>query len=706
MQRLIAIYRSSSRIPALLRLMAGGMAAAILMSGESQAQGAEDVAAFRDAATLVASGDWQGAELAMGATSPVARAVFDWMRLRDGPTPDGAAPDPRDPDPVFGDYLRFIQGYPHWPGLDRLRAQGERSIAQGTPADQVLAYFADQIPQTGQGAAALAQAHMAQGRPDVARQVVETAWLTLGLTEQGQAALVGPWSDVLAPLHKARAEEMLWRWRANDTIRLFPYLSAEMKALAEARIALMRDAPDQAEKLAAVPPALAQDAGLAVDLFNRLADDGEYTQAAALLAGRSASAEMLGQPFRWASWRANLARWALREGQVDLAYDLAARHHLEPQGQSLEFYADLEWIAGYAALRHRNDPALALGHFRRMEAVVTGAISQARAAYWVGRAEEALGLEPQAAFGRAAQVQTTFYGLLASERLGLPLDPAFAADTPLGDWRNGTVLRNDMVAAMLLLVAAERRSDAVLFGVKLGQTLPADEVSQLGALLLETGEIHLALVVSKAAAARGIMLPQIHYPLHPMAQLDLPVDAALALAIARQESEFNIAAGSGVGALGLMQLMPATAEEIAGDLGLPFERARLTRDWAYNATLGSRYLADLQEMFGATPVMIAAGYNAGPSRPRTWAGLRGDPRRGTADVIDWIEAIPFTETRNYVMRVTEAMPIYQARLSKQAGPVNFTALLNGAPPMIRPQARPVPHISVTEALEAALQAAQ
>jgi soluble lytic murein transglycosylase len=137
-----------------------------------------------------------------------------------------------------------------------------------------------------------------------------------------------------------------------------------------------------------------------------------------------------------------------------------------------------------------------------------------------------------------------------------------------------------------------------------------------------------------------------------------------------------------------MQLMPGTAEEVSEELGLGYDRARLTGDWEYNARLGTAYLAGLQEMFGNSPVMIAAGYNAGPGRPRTWMTQRGDPRTGGVDVIDWIEHIPFTETRTYVMRVTEAIPAYRARLSGEAGSIAFTALLNGALPFIRPQARP------------------
>lgn len=653
----------------------------------ARADGASDVEAFKTAAGLVRAGDWVAAEATVAQAGPIARDLIRWLRLRDGPRAVDAPPDPRDPDPTFADYTAFLAAYPHWPGLDRLRMQGEKTIPADTAPEAVLGYFAVVTPQTGEGVVALSRALAAAGRVDEARAAAAEGWMSVGLSDETQAALLAAWGDTLRPLAWDRAQEMLWRWRSGDAERLLPLLTDSQRALAEARIALIRDAGDQDAKVAAVPATLRDDAGLAVDRFNRLAEDGDYTDAVALLLDRTDDAARMGQPFRWASWRAVLARWALREGRPDEAYRLASRHHLTGENPGAEFYADLEWIAGYVALRHLNDPTTALTHFRRMQAAVSGPISTARAAYWTARAEEAAGSADAAAqsYARAAGFQTAFYGLLAAERLGLPFDPTLATTESFGDWRQGTVLRSDLTAALLMLVAGGDRDDAVLFAAKLGQTLDRGGIGQLGSLLTDTGEPFLTLVVAKAALERGISIPQMLYPLHPMAGMDLPVDRDLALAIARQESEFNTAAGSGVGALGLMQLMPSTAEEVAGDLGVAYDRARLTTDWTYNATLGSAYLAELQVRFGPTPVMIAAGYNSGPARPSQWIAQRGDPRLGGADVVDWIEMIPFAETRNYVMRVTEAMPVYRARLGRDPG--SFAALLRGEKPLIRPVAR-------------------
>lgn len=648
---------------------------------------------FAAAVAAMAEEDWTQAFELGNAVGPVARDIVTWSWLRAAraveTVPDDSAPD--QPMPVFADHLAFLAEHPDWPGLDRLRARAEETILPDQPSADVLAFFAEKPPQTGQGAVRLAAALFDQGQPAKAQEVLQEAWLGLSLTDEGQAAMLIAYSDLLAPLHDQRADAMLWRWRTSDAERMLPLLDDDQQALVAARIALISDAGGQADKIAAVPEVLRDHPGLAYDRFNRLADDGDYTDAIEILTARSTSAEALGDPFRWASWRATLARWAMREGRPDQAYALASRHFLTEGEQ----FVDLEWVAGFAALTFLDDPARAATHFAAVEAGAGGPISLARGGYWAARAAEAQGQADlaTAALTRAAQYQTAFYGLLAAEKLGLPLDPALAGREAFPDWRQAAFLQSDLTQAMLLLMGAGDRGSAVLFATKLAQTLDRTGIGQLGAMLAAMDEPFFGVLVGKAATERGIIIPAVSYPLHQMAALDLPVAPALALSIARRESEFNATVGSPVGALGLMQLMPGTAEEVAGELGLPYSRARLTEDWEYNATLGARYLANLQDMFGPSPVMIAAGYNAGPSRPRTWMTQRGDPRTGEVDVVQWIEMIPFTETRNYVMRVTESIPIYQARLTGEAGPLAFTALLNGAKPRVRPQARPDPAVT-------------
>lgn len=635
--------------------------------------------AFSNAMDAIANDDWDRAYALVGDAGDVSRDLVTWMRLRDGAG-------------RFPDFTAFLAARPDWPGLSSVRAQAERALTGDEPAATVLAFFQGAEVETGEGAVAYTDALIAQGRRAEAEAMLGRVWRGLGLDDAGHQAVINAYPDILAPHHEARADAMLWRWRRSDAANELPHLGEGYQALVRARIALVARSGDSDARLALVPDRLQNDAGLAYDRFNLLAGRGDLTDAMEILRARSISADALGQPWRWGSWRRIIARWQMREGEAASAYALASQHFIAPEEDN---YPDLEWLSGYIALTYLDDAALAKTHFTRFDAAVTSPISKGRAGYWLGRAEDALGNTDAAtaAYQAGAQHQTSFYGLLSAERLGLPLDPDLAGGAPFGDWQDSDLLANDLIEAGLLLLGADQRGLAVLFFAQAADFLTPEEIGQLAALFMEMEEPFYAILVAKTAVRRGLVVHDAYFPIHPMAQMDLPVEPALALAIARQESEFRTDAGSSVGALGLMQLMPATAQEVAQGLGLPYSRARLITDWGYNATLGSRYLAYLTGQFGDAPVMIAAGYNAGPSRPRAWMDERGDPRRGfghdnTVDVIDWIEHIPFRETRNYVMRVTEAVPVYRARLGGDIGPVQFTDLLKGVAPVVRPLARP------------------
>ncbi|MEM8538653.1 MAG: lytic transglycosylase domain-containing protein, partial [Pseudomonadota bacterium] len=594
-----------------------------------------------------------------------------WLQLSDGSA-------------SLADFDAFVAKNSDWPALDRLHTQAELVIPAALSAAEVVAWFGDTPPRTGQGAVRLARAHFALDQDETARAVLRDAWINLRLDDQGQLAMYRAFGPQLERFHNARADALLWRHRTEDAARMLPLMEEDQAALAAARIGYKERTRNMLALFRAVPEDLRADPGFAYARFTWLANRGDYTEAVKMLRDRSTSRAALGEPFRWSGWRRILARWEMREGRADQAYLLASRHFLT-EGAS---YADLEWLAGYLSLTYLGDPAQALGHFEDALAASSSPISIARMQYWIGRSAEVIGDEARAAtaYAAAAEHQSAFYGLLASEKIGRPLDPSWAAAS--GDWQANPVFERPMVRAALILRAADERGAAFTFFAHLGRTLAPEALAPLGAYLNHIDEQYYAVLLGKTAAARGVIMPDLYFPIHDLAQMDLPTDPALALSIARRESEFRVNAGSPVGALGLMQLMPATAEEVAGDLGLPYARGRLTTDWAYNATLGAAYLAYLEEEFGPTPVMIAADYNAGPSRPYAWIDDRGDPRAREMDVIDWIEHIPFRETRNYVMRVTESIPIYQARLSGVTGPVRFTDMLLGGRPLVRPRSRP------------------
>nr|HMS96553.1 lytic transglycosylase domain-containing protein [Tabrizicola sp.] len=417
----------------------------------------------------------------------------------------------------------------------------------------------------------------------------------------------------------------------------------------------------------------AGDAGLAHDRFIWRMKRDLYDEALEMILQRSTSAGALGRPEAWAERRAVLARYLMRRDRAVEAYEVASRHFLT-EGQD---FIDLEFLAGFIALRRLDDPARALAHFRHLETGVSTPISTARAKYWQGRAEEALGQDATASYKAAAQYQTAFYGLMAAEKLGLPLDPAFLASPRVPDWQAAAYTRSSVLTAVRLLLDAGDRTLAKRFLLHLGESQDGTGLAQMAQMALDWDEPHLALVVAKAAAERGLILPDAYYPVPAFVPEDLAVSRALALAITRRESEFDPAARSSADARGLMQLLPGTAKLMAEKLGVEHEVGKLLSDPAYNVTMGAAYLAEMVERFGPSIALIASGYNAGPKRPEGWMTEFGDPRSADVDIVDWVESIPFTETRTYVMRVAEGVVIYRARLKGEVGPVNITAELRG-----------------------------
>lgn len=627
---------------------------------------AEDAAVLTRALQAAAVKDWVGAGDTARDAGPLAFDIVEWHRLRAG---EGA----------FAAFEDFAKRRADWPGMELLRRRGEAKL-DGVAPDQVIAFFASSPPLTGAGALALVAAYDARGEGTMAAAAAEAAWRTLDMNESDQAEFLSRYARYIAPHHGGRMAAMLDLGRREQALRMLDHVTPGTRAVAEARLALQANGPGVDARIAAVPERMVGSAGLALDRAKWRWRNGAEDGAAELILERSENAETLGRPELWAGLRAALARWDLRRGDARRAYKIAARHRLDAKFAG--DYADLEWLAGYAALKLGDAPT-ALRHFEALMAAVQSPISLSRAGYWKGRALEEMGQAgpAQAAYRAAASYQTAFYGLLAAERAELPLDPGFASPAPLPEWRGASFETSSVFQAAIMLRNAGRHDLTERFILHLSESLSVDDIARLARLALEWDEPHLALGLGKRAAESGAMLTAAYYPLSGIEKLDLGVPRELALAIARRESEFDPVVVSPAGARGLMQVMPGTAKLMAVRLSLDYDAGKLTSDPDYNARLGTAYLSVLREEFGPSPVLVAAGYNAGPGRPRRWLEEMGDPRLPMVDVVDWIEMIPFSETRNYVMRVSESLPIYRARLGHaDTGPLRFTDELRGLDP--------------------------
>ncbi|WP_226779831.1 lytic transglycosylase domain-containing protein [Oceaniglobus trochenteri] len=610
------------------------------------------------AIAAIRQGSWTDAMAAAARAGPIALDVVEWHRLRAG-------------QGDFDDALAFLSRHPDWPGLAYLKRQTEESLPLAGRAPDVIAFFADTAPVTGDGVVALVRAFREIGAEGDAQAQAALAWLNQSMTAEAEEKLLALYPEVLKPLHLARLDRMLWEDAESAARRAMLLVDdTDQAALAEARL-MLRNGRTGAEKaVEAVAEALRDDPGLAFERFRVAHIANRDSEATDIILRHSASAAQLGQPQVWAKRRRALARTLMRSGEREDAYAVASSHHLE-EGSD---YADLEWLSGYLSLRFLDDPARALVHFQKFRQAVETPISLGRAGYWEGRAHEAMG-NPEAAanaYAFGAEYQTSFYGLLAAERGELPMDPALTGKQIYPSLATAGFARSNVLEAALLLQAAGARDLAERFMVHLAETLTETEIGTLADLALALGEPHMALMLGKEAAQQGLTLPRPYYPVVDLGLVANPVPDELALAIARRESEFNPGVASGVGARGLMQLMPGTAQDMARKLKLPYSRDRLFTDPTYNATLGTAYLAELIGRFGANVVLVSAGYNAGPGRPLRWMEDLGDPRSDAVDVIDWIEHIPFDETRNYVMRVAESLPVYRARITGKVAPVRLT----------------------------------
>lgn len=607
-------------------------------------------------------GDWTTALSLAERDGQAAVDIIRWTRLRSGL---GSA----------SEVLSFLSDNPHWPGLDYLKRRSEAAFSEATDA-QVLEFFGDHRPSTGEGALRYARALEESGMIGEAEATIVLAWRTLDLDAAEHDAFIARYNTLLQPHHTARLSPALWEDRTGDTERMIELVDDDHKALARARLGLQRQSGDVNALVAAVPDALINDPGLAYDRFQWRLKNGLRDDAIALMLDQSQIAGGLGYPERWANLRRSYARAAMRQGDAELAYRMAASHQLTEGGS----FADLEWLSGYIALRYLNDPEDALAHFRHLQEGVQTPISLGRAAYWRGRALEALGRqeEAQAAYREGGTQQTTFYGLLAAEKAGLPFDMSLAGRQQGQPWQETGLANSDLRSAVMLFHAVGIEFEAERFLRHLAETASEAELESLGRMVEEAGDPHLQVMLGKEAASRGIVLPRHYYALHPMTEAKLPVPMEMALAIARRESEFDPSVTSHVGARGLMQLMPATAAEMAREIGDTDNVSGRLGDWPFNARLGSAYLAKLARDFRGNVMLMSVGYNAGPGRASSWSETNGDPSLGTLDPVDWVEMIPFRETRNYVQRVAESLPIYRARLGLEPLPVPFSTELTGS----------------------------
>jgi len=550
---------------------------------------------------------------------------------------------------------------PDWPGADALRRNSERALLREEPTPRIVVEaLGGRPPETAAGAIILARSEIALGNPDGARQMLSTFWRTEKLEAAEEAKIIKEFGAVIpAADHRFRMERMLYADRVNSAKRVAVLAGAE--PLYKAWAAVIKGDRSARKLLDDVPPAQ-RSAGYLYAKAKSLRRAEKFPEAAAVMLKAPRDGDKLVDPDAWWIERRVLARELVDQGDMKGAYGVVAAHAAESTNNQV----DAEFHAGWYALRGLSDPATAARHFARIAEIADGPISRSRAYYWLGRAAEAGGPgNARDNYQEAAAFGTAFYGQLAAHRLGLS-SINVAYPLPSKADRSAFVGREAVFAIRRLEAAGYPKLADALYRDLAAQLTSPGELALLAEMAENRGNHFLGLKVAKIAATRDIDIGALAHPVGaiPSSANISGSGMALAYAVARQESEFNVGAVSNAGALGLLQLMPDTARDVAKKAGLAFSSQKLTTDAGYNATLGATFLGDQLSRFRGSYVLTFVGYNAGAGRAVDWMKRYGDPRGKDLDsVVDWIERIPFAETRSYVQRVMENYEVYKMQLT-------------------------------------------
>ena len=463
-----------------------------------------------------------------------------------------------------------------------------------------------------------------------------------------------------------RAEYLAWEQDFYELQRTIKYLPKGYKELYFARFALMTRSYGVDSAIAKVPPQLKNNIGLQFDRAKWRRKRGRYDSALEIINSLPDNPAALVKPDLWFKEKFIIARNKINSKKFKEAYDLLVNHGVIDSA----LLAEAEWHAGWLALRFLNKPKEASQHFKIMYDGVNYPISKSRAAYWLGEASFELGQKQKANewYRKAAKFNTTFYGQLAAAKIekdNFKVKNSFSFDNE----EFNKFLKKDLPKAVILLNELNLSQESKDILRHLGsEEKTLKEQIYAGLLSQEINRLDFAIQIAKQASYQNINLLELNYPI-----IETPkkvsnkniLQQEVILALIRQESEFDGRANSWAGAKGLMQIMPATGKLVSKQAGLGYSRSKLTEDEFFNLQIGSFYISNLTENLSGAKYMAFAAYNAGPHRVQRWIRRFGDPRKGEIDPVDWIELIPFNETRNYVQRVIENIQVYKYVINKK-----------------------------------------
>jgi soluble lytic murein transglycosylase len=625
--------------------------------GSTSATSTADLAKIKDAVALARRGKTSEAtDVQRTIADPIGRKLVEWAILRS---------DNNNAD--FARYVAFITANPSWPAAGLLRRRAEAMLWQERldPAT-VLAFFAKEKPTSSKGRFAYARALLARGDRAGAQVQLREPWRNDSFSADLEGQVLEVFKDLLTSAdHKARMDMRLYAEDVDGAMRAASRAGGTAPTIAKARAAVIKKAGNAKTLLDAAQTEAPRDIGLIFSRVQWLRRADKAAEAAELVLSLPQDPAQAIDTDQWWVERRLIARKLLDLGDVRSAYRVARDAGIPTKDN---YRAEHQFTAGWIALRFLEDPATALGHFARVAEGNSNPITLSRAGYWQGRAAEALGRAQEARthYEAAARHGTAYYGQLARARIGYK-EMALRAPPELTPERRAAIGQLDVVRAAELLYAIGERDFAVGALADFGErSTDISALAAVGEVAARNKDARTTLLIGKAALARGYALEHYAFPtigIPDYRAIAPEVETSVVYSIARQESIFHQGTVSSAKAMGLMQVTPEAGRETAKKYGATYDGKRLLSDPVYNVQMGAAELADLFEYYRGSYIMTFAGYNAGRGRVREWIGRYGDPRNPKVDPIDWVELIPFSETRNYVQRVMENLQVYRIRFN-------------------------------------------
>jgi soluble lytic murein transglycosylase len=616
-----------------------------------------DLAAVRDAIDLTRKGKISEASaIQKTIADPAAGKLVEWSILRH---PEA--------DANFSRYAAFIANNPGWPSMGLMRKRAEAALWQERSDATTVRSFTGNQPISAKGRFALARILLAEGDRDGAARLVRQAWRTEELSERSEEDAFEQFRDLLTREdHRARMDRRIGAKDLSGARRAAQHLGSDELSIVKACAAGNSD--KALDRLDDVATEARNDLGYTLCRIRWMAHHDQIDEATRLMLAAAPETMALQDTDEWWRERRSLARKLLDQGKFETAYHVV-RDAAVP---SSDYYrADFHFMCGWIALRYRNDPATARAHFAHIDDDSANPIVLARANYWRARVAEATGEKEamRAFYEAAARYPTAYYGQLARAKLGLDQVELRAPD-PVSDM----VLADERVRAADMLYTLGEREIALRFVADLAeQNTDVPVLVALGDLTGRRNDARAMLQIGKPALARGLALDHYAFPTIGIPQhspIGPEIERSIIYSVARTESAFDQADRSSANAVGLMQVTPEAGRDTAKRFGVAYDWDRMVSDPVYNTQMGAAELSALLKEYAGSHIMTFAGYNAGRGRVRDWVKAHGDPRDPRVDAIDWVERIPFSETRNYVQRVLENLHVYRVRFGSEATAVS------------------------------------